>query len=184
MVKKMRAERSTGRCAVWDGSDYAPLNDPLNNLSRIKFHSDLNYVRVLYDWASTITFSARTYWATSPNGWRASEGVIYRSIPLFAHGRPGQPWVLGSANIGGLNVAFTGSVPVQRGIASISSDGSPQGGIQVPWARWVTLGADSSSVYLYEYIPVGRDVSTNLSGCYMPAIAIPITVWVTDEILS
>lgn len=173
------ARGTDGTVAVYTGDDDAPMDAPLSNLDRVKFHSALAYPKVISEWQGTVNFPARTVHRTSPfSGYFADDGTATQSFTLFPHGRPGQPWVLGSALIGGSNVAFAGSVPVQQAI----SDFTPFG--PVPWVRWVSVGADATSVYAFEYTVVPRNASTEFSGIRMPAIAIPITVWVTDELLT
>lgn len=189
---KMRGEGATGNCAIWTGGeDNAPLNDPMNNLHRLKYHSALDYPKVISEWADNVTFAARTEWMPSLSGgsgaWGTTETTRVVTHTLFAHGRGGQPWVLGSIKIGGIDVAFTGSVPVQQGVLSNASNGAAAGDGKHPWARWVTLGADATHVRLFEYCPVGRWASgpnAHISGIYMPQIVLPVTVWVTDEILA
>ncbi|WP_072389903.1 hypothetical protein [Hyphomicrobium sp. CS1GBMeth3] len=187
----LRGRGSDGRVAIWTGEDDDPFNDPLDHLSRVKYHSELGYPKVISEWTGNVNFTARTSWnpgdGGAVNGWRTSDSVRVVTHNLFAHGLSGQPWVLGSVNIGGVDVAFTGSVPVQMGVRSSSSSGAPSGDGKNPWARWVTLGADGTNVALFEYCVVGRWASggnANASGIYMPAITLPVTVWVTDEILS
>lgn len=188
----LRGRGSDGRVAIWTGEDDAPFHTPLDHLDRVKFHSHLDYPKVIQEWSDNVTFSARTTWnpsiPTPVNRWSTSENTRVVTHNLFVHGRSGQPWVLGSVKIGGEDVAFTGSVPVQMGIISAASNGTPSGSGESPWARWVTLGADETNVSLFEYSVVGRwqtsNSNNNASGIYMPQITLPITVWVTDEILS
>lgn len=179
----------TGDVAIWTGSDDAPFSNPLANLNRVKFHSALDYPKVIYEWSDNVDFPARTQWMPGLSGgsgaWGTTENVRVATHNLFAHGRGGQPWVLGSVRIDGTDVAFTGSVPVQLSVVSNSSDGAASW--TSPWARWVTLGADSTNVLLFEYCPVSRWNSggnANMSLIYMPQVTRLVTVWVTDEILS
>ncbi|WBT40167.1 hypothetical protein [Hyphomicrobium sp. DMF-1] len=149
---------SNGVVSIFTGDDDLPFSDPLSHLDRIKFHSSLAYPKVIRTETKNQVFDA---YATS------LMGTFTKTYDLFAHGRPGQPWVLASATIGGNKIAFTGSLPVQMGFS---------GSTQTQWARWVTIGADATHVRAFEYV-----VKTNSTS--MPAITIPITVWVTDELL-
>lgn len=143
-------------------ADDAPLTNPLGNLSRVKFHSDFDYVRVLSVWEGTLNLPAIAVGSTA---------LRTASYTLFAHGRPGQPWVLGDLVTQGQRVAFLGSVPVQQPARFGPVD---------PYARFVSLGADGTNVIAYEYCPLpgARNDWAGLS-----AISIPIRVFVTDELL-
>lgn len=166
---------STGTFAIWAGEDDAPFHNPLDHLSngRVKFHSSLRYVKVIDERSFNVSFSART----SFNGdfYVASTGTFTQNRVLFAHGQSGQPWCLASARIAGQDVAFTGSLPVQRG--TFHPSGTPSA-----WARWVTIGVDNSNVNVFEYTVVQRDAETGFAGLTMPAITIPIKIWVTDKV--
>lgn len=182
----LRGRGADGRVAIWTGDDDEPFSDPLDHLDRVKFHSELGYPKVISEWSDDVTFTARTTWNGS--SWTTTQGTRVVTHNLFAHGRSGQPWVLGSINVDGVDVAFTGSVPVQLGVRSTDSSGAPIGPTFLcPWARWVSLGADDTNVSLFEYCVVGwqaSGASANHSQVYMPEITLPVKVWVTDEILS
>jgi hypothetical protein len=159
MTVTLRALGSTGVVAIYTGSDDAPFSSPLSHLSngRLKYHSSLDYPKVIDQRVRSVTFPSRT----------GSGGVFTQSHTLFAHGRGGQPWVLASAKIGSNDVALTGSVPVQRAMDVT---------FESQWARWVTVGADSTNVYAFEY-------TVKPTNYVLPAITIPFTIWVTDELL-
>ena len=141
--------------------DDGPLNTPLSNLSRIKFHSALSYPKVIRTVKKTLKL---------PKGEKTLQRVA--SYAMFTHGRPGQPWVLGKIEVLGEPVAFVGSVPVQQVLGT-------------PYARFIALGADSTTVWVYEYCPM-QGVARGNSDFWakLPAINIPIEIYVTDEILS
>ena len=155
MTVTLRGRGSDGRVAIYTGNDDAPFDNPLGHLSRLKFHSSLDYPKIVYRRTVNVTFPSRTS--------TARVGTWTQSFNLFAHGRPGQPWVLASARIAGVDVAFCGSVPVQH---------------VTQWARWVSVGSDGSHVRAFEYT-----VMPTIEIYKLPAITIPITVWVTDEAL-
>lgn len=155
MSKRLRIAGGVG--AVWDdASDADPFTTPLSNLSRVKFHSGLDYIKVIDEQTVTVNFSSY------PSG-----TLTQGSYTMFAHGQSGIPLVFASALIGGNDVAFTGSIPVQFDASGY-------------WARWVTIGADATNVYAYEYI------RTPPGGAFfaMSALNLAITVWVTDEDLT
>lgn len=160
----LRALGTTGVVAIYDGPDDAPFTTPLDHLAngRLKFHSSLGYPKVIAEHTVTLSLPART-----------SIGTYRVSYNLFAHGRPGFPWVLGSFRVGGQDVAAVGSVPVQK------ANGSGGNSAASPWARWISIGADATHVTAFEYCGVARGVSAY----QFPAISIPLTIWVTDELL-
>jgi hypothetical protein len=123
---KLRARGSDGKVAIYRGPDDAPFTNPLANLSRVLFHSDLQYPTIIGQVSGSITFPAR------------GANLLDRATQvMFAHGRPGFPMVLGQFNnLDGQVVTMAGSVPVQM---------DPFG-----FARMVTLGADASNVIMHE----------------------------------
>jgi len=179
MTVTLLGDGATGVVSIYTGdpTDESPHNDPLNHLGRLKFHSSLAYPKVISEWTGTVNFPARAMF----NGtiWVSPVGVATQSYTLFAHGRPGQPWVLGSARIGTVDVAMVGSVPVQQAFSANNPS------ILHPWLRWVSLGADATNVYIFEYTVIRHIASTNASAFLsMPAVGIDFKVWVTDELLS
>ncbi len=156
MTKRMRI--AGGVCAVWDdASDDDPFTDPENNLSRVKFHSGLNYLKVIDEQTHTVSFAGQ------------GAGVFTGSYTMFAHGLAGIPLVFASCSIGGQDIAFTGSVPIQ-----VSASFPPFG---TRWPRWVTVGADATNVYAYEYgrLPTSYSISS---------MDLDITTWVTDRLYA
>lgn len=114
-----------GKVGIYTGADDAPFNDPLGNLSRVLFHSDLNYPAIVREVSGTLTLPAR---GANSGGWTAHN--------LFPHGRSGTPLVLGYIVMGSLRQRIAGSVPVQ---------GNAYG-----WARWLSIGADTTNVKMAE----------------------------------
>lgn len=149
----------TGTVAIFSGADDAPFSNPLANLHRIKLHSLLDYRKVLYEVQVSLSLPART-----------SPGVYTVSHNLFAHGRPGMPWVIAAMTVNGVAVA-AGTVPAQR-----AGTGSPN-----PWHRLISIGADGANVMAFEYTNV-RSAASFQPNYNFSAISIPITVWVTDEL--
>lgn len=156
----LRGRGDTGVVAIWTGEDDDPYHNPLDNLAagRVKFHSSLAYPKVIHEQAVTMSLPSRT-----------SGNDTYRAkYNLFAHGRPGIPWVLASISVGGTPIAAVGSVPVQKAGAGSSS----------PWARWISIGANATHVSAFEYAVVARGAANY----QFSSISIPITIWVTDEL--
>lgn len=155
---------STGVVAIWEGDDDLPFSAPLDHIAngRLKYHSSLTYRKVIQERKVTLSLPAR---AMSESG----NGEHRYSHNLFAHGRPGIPWILASFRVAGQDVGAVGSVPVQKAANNASS----------PWARFLSIGANGTNVTAFEY-----GTSPLRSPAYsFPAISIPITVWITDRIL-
>lgn len=166
-----------GRATIYTGdpADESPHTAPLSHLGLIKFSSALAYPKIIGQQTVNVTFPART--TLSGGSYYAAQPRFTESQNLFAHGRPGKPWVLASVEIGGQQVPFTGSVPVQQ--ATQQGTGNPEA-----WVRWVSVGADGTNVMVFEYTTVTRNATTGYSGILLPQITLPITVWTTDKILS
>lgn len=116
---------SDGVVAIFTGADDV-LDDPLLDLSRVLFHSALEYPSVVAVYTPTVTLPVR-----NSNTYQDS------SHTLFAHGVSGIPWVFGYITNLGNTPTLAGSVPVQHDTI---------GG----FARWVNLGADATNVILHE----------------------------------
>ncbi len=157
---------ASGKVAVWDGhTDTLPFDSPLTYLNRVKFHSSIPYVKIV----DTKTFSV-----TIP---AIGAGVPQRaqSYALGAHGRTGQPFVIGRIVVNGVPVAFTGSVPVHQILSGTF-------GTKEPFARWLALGVDSTNVYVHEYAVQQGQSSTGVYDT-RPAQTFSITVYITDILL-
>jgi hypothetical protein len=151
-----RADKE-GRVAIFNGTDdvyYSPLNDT----SRVLFHSDLTYPSILYSWEgylSLVSMSANTQ--------------NERIYSLFYHGRPGVPLVFGT--IVGLNYGYDiplrGSVPVAM---------HPRGD-----ARYINLcaraPADGGDVVVYEN-------SLSIADQTFPAQYLYLRVYVYDVTIA
>lgn len=162
-MMQLRALGATGVVAIWEGTDDGPFNQPLNHLSngRVKFHSSLDYPKVIREQAITINLPYR-----GPVG-----GTFTQSYSLFSHGRGGFPWVLATLRVDGQDVAAVGSVPVQNARSSVNTS------IVRPWARWITIGANATHVTAFEYLVMSQTATE------VPALTLTGTVWVTDEML-
>lgn len=172
---KMKAD-STGKVAIYDeaGVGDAPFTDPMGNLSRVRFHSDLLMPAVL---------STATYTVTLP-----SMGVdTFRDAvqTLSAHGLSGTPMVMGRIQNGSGWIPLNGSVM----LPVYALDGSTtyrlfgiyaaapyfQGGSG--W-RSITLGADATNIVLHEQSVA---MATNAAGVTAhPALTLTIEVTTFD----
>jgi hypothetical protein len=165
MRLNLEIDAGIGRGAIWTGDDRAPFTDPRAHLDRVLWHSALDYIRIVETRTFTLNLPEREdiYQATG-------------SYPLFDHGRSGIPFILGSVDVNGEPVAFTGSVPVTMGL------NAPRTGPDI-YGRWLALGADATSVIVHEYV-VGSHAGGPAAQNFYPALSIPITVHVTSKILE
>lgn len=164
MARRFRV--AGGKVAVWDGhTDTLPFDSPLTYLNRVKFHSDIPYVKII---------DVRTFSVTIP---AIGAGTPQRaqSYNIGAHGRPGQPFVIGRIIVNGVPVAFTGSVPVHQIASNIY-------GTKEPYARWLALGVDATRVYVHEYA-VQQGLETTGQYDTRPAQTFSIVVYITDILL-
>ena len=123
-MPRLFARGSDGVVCIHTGSDDVVAN-PLLDLSRVLFHSDLLYPSVI----DTIDFSV-----TLPA--RAGRGG--QVLKPAAHGQPGIPFVQAYiTNLGNLSVA--GSLPVQTESGASHS------------MRLVDIGADATDLVLSEF---------------------------------
>jgi hypothetical protein len=165
--RKLKADGTTGKVAVYIVDDTAiddsPFTAPLSNLSRVEFHSDLDYLQIQPIGGNLIktgTLALPSHSGTSPGTYRHN---------LFAHGLGYQPLVIGHlVNFEGYNTPLLGTTPIRtpmdRTLAATRAD-----------MRTVQLGADSTNVYLHEYMLL---VSTSLT---YPAVDLDWRVMVTTR---
>lgn len=117
----LHARGSDGTVAIFNGADDV-IDNPLADLSRVLFHSSLQYPAIVSEHDITVPLPARSTSSFTP-------------IPLFAHGKSGTPFVLGYiANLA--NVPLAGSVPIET--------------FDFMYGRFVTLGADATNVILHD----------------------------------
>lgn len=122
-MPRLFARGSDGVVCIHTGADDV-VDNPTSDLSRVLFHSSLDYPAIIATYTPSVTLPA----------WSLGR-PFYNLHNLFAHGRPGIPFVLGYiSNMS--NIGLSGSVPVDS----------------VPnyYARWVTLGANATNVVLHE----------------------------------
>ena len=127
MAVRLKADGATGKVAIYTGTDDLPFDTPLSYVSRLRFHSDLEYPRVISTHTGTVSLPAVG----------AATGYRLVTHTLFAHGLGGAPFVEGTLALGGVNVPWLGSVP-----AATSASGP---------ARWLHLGADATNIICREY---------------------------------
>lgn len=153
-MPRLFARGSDGVVCIHTGSDNV-VNTPTADLSRVLFHSALEYPALVRTESVSVTLPSR-----------ALNAVTLTTHTLFAHGQSSTPFVLGY--ISSLsNVALAGTVPID-----IYSGG---------FGRFVTLGADVTNVLLHEYTTVpntlpGGALSTS-------SATLSMTIYVTDLLL-
>lgn len=104
-------DAARNKYAVYTGSqDDAPLVNPLGNLSRVKWHADLQYIGITDTVSLTTNVNPKNF---------ASEGYTFWEKPLFSHGKSFRPLVLGVAWINGYPVPTNGNILMNFGAAKI-----------------------------------------------------------------
>lgn len=152
MAVTLKADGNSGRVAIYTGSGDAPLFNPIGNIGRVLFHSSLEYPAIKQIRTGVITLPAR-----GANGW------FQTAHNLFAHGEGGFPMVLGRiTNLAG-DPALVGSFPIQW-----QRNG---------FARWISLGANSTHVILHEQCSTAVGISFG-------AVAVAWEVYVFDILLG
>ena len=159
----LRFRVAAGKAAIWDNAtDTLPFDDPVTNISRVKFHSDLDYDAAVDVRTGTANMPARTVL----NG--------NTTVTLFAHGQGGTPYIRGRMTIGGQDIDIVGSVPI-----SVTGEGH---------ARFVSIGADATNVYLTDaYTSANRNWNSGFPVVIAlethAAQSLPWKVWVFDTLL-
>jgi hypothetical protein len=173
MAVVFNVDGQSGRCAIYTGTDDAPMTAPLDHISRLRFHSDLAYPKVISVHTGSINLPALSTSSTSEAG---TERIF--SYNLFAHGQPGTPYVEGLITSGlSRPVTLAGSVVV----ASASG--------QTTYSRVVHLGADSQNVFIRELSVYGRQITISAfspsHGFYVsfPALTLGWKVFLTDVLV-
>lgn len=158
MSVRLFADGTTGTVAVYTDPELgdAPVTNPLANVSRIRFHSDLEYPRVVNVVDGSITLQA------------IAANITYRQTHfLFVHGLGFTPFVEGYADNGINNgIPLSGSVPIVRQ----SSDPYTN---EAGFCRWLHLGATPTHVVIQEFSLSSDDASFGAS-------TVTYRVYVTD----
>lgn len=143
-------------------TDTGPLTNPTRYLSRVFFHTDFTYPRVVQDFQTSVSL-ANIPAATTRN----------QRIVLSNHGLAGVPVVFGA-----VYVPTVGWCPLSVGtyLWSINTvSGAVDGAIG---GQTLSLGADATSILLYENGIAGFSATQNI-----PAKSVTIRVIVTDQLL-
>lgn len=167
-------QAQSGTVAIWTGEqDDLPFSNPLGNLGRVKFHSSLDYPKIIDVKSFTLNLPAIPT-SGSGQGGGGRNGMRVASYTLGAHGRPGIPFVVATIGVGGTVVAFTGSVPVHKTAGASTTS--------YPFARFVAFGFDATNLYAYEYSVQSGNAGTQ-QWEPRPAQSFPVTAYITDILL-
>lgn len=144
----IRARAAGGKFAIYTvpsttSTDNDPLTDPDSHASRLRFHSQRDYVRIGESdtYAGTLSLPART----TPN----SQVLVDHA--LFAHGKSTAPMLKGRiTNLPDYD-GTTHNVPIGSMVPVLINTGSNRYANRPKLHRWVCLAVDNTYVYLREY---------------------------------
>lgn len=157
-----------------DPTDDAPLTAPRSHLSRVRFHTDFKYPKIVSDTTYTVTLPDRAH------NTRGEATYI-----LGAHGRGGVPFCFGTVSwtqskISVANTSYTTSktftLPlfISTPVNTLLSSSGPDS-----WeGRMLSLGADSTNLLVHEFA-----VQRYASGTTFLSRTYDVRVLVTDELL-
>lgn len=146
-----------------DPTDDSPLTSPRSHLSRVRFHTDFQYPKIVSDTTYSLSLPSRS------KGTRGEQTHI-----LGPHGQGGAPLCFGAILINGRWVPLFISTPVPGWsvAGNLPAHRSWQG-------RVLSLGASATQILVHEFW-----VLSNLAGSGAdPASTVSIRVLVTDEVL-
>lgn len=158
MGHRLKIDGNAGVAAIYENTNDAPFASPSNYKSRVIWHTGLDYPSIVSSVTSSVTLASRS-----------GSGIVGHQ--LFSHGINGIPMVegklIGAGNIGGADVPWVGSIPIQWGLHFGDPDSN--------W-RWVTLGADTTYIYMHEMYTAGF---TSL-----PSMTLNYTIHILDKVFS
>jgi hypothetical protein len=166
VAKRMRI--TPGKVAIWtDPSDTDPFVAPLSNLSRVKFHTDLDYLPIVAVHDYTITLPAIPSSGSGQGPANSGRrGLRTNNYTLGPHGMGFTPFCVGEIELDGVPMVLSGTIPV----AQISGD---------RYGRFLSLGFDATNITAYEY-SVQRGLHDDPVDWYpRPAVDIDIRVYVS-----
>jgi hypothetical protein len=156
---KLKADGASRRFAIYDNSGGdAPFDTPLSNLALVRVHSDLEYIADAIPVINATLSLVQTAAGSVPTPRHVQTHII------AAHGLAYLPAVWGRIQLADGWAPLRGSVPA----VMVSGNGFASG-----MARWLTLGADTTNVYIHEYSPIP-------SQNYWFALSFPVEIHVTD----
>lgn len=151
---------SPSRVVIYSDGDTSPETAIPPNLARVKFDTELEYVRTIRN--NTVTLNL-------PALGRQSSGnenpAYFQNHVLENHGLGYTPLVFGFATIAGVHIPLRGSVPISNGF------------FQDSFGRFISLGSSATQVILNEYA-VRNFVSTPRT--IFPAVTVAVTYFITN----
>ena len=172
MILNSDLDGGIGRGAIWTGEGREPFIDPYGYIDRVKWHSALNYLRIIDAKQFTVNLPAIPA-SGSGQGSGGRRGLRTNLYTLGPHGRPGQPFIIGVTDVAGVPCVFTGSLPVSR-LTSGRHDF---------YARFLSLGCDSTDITVYEYSVQGGDAGVQ-DWTPRDASSHVVTVYISDLLLD
>lgn len=94
---KLKITGSPPRLAIYTNGDDSPFTSPLSNLSRVRIHSDLDYIGVVQEYSGTFSFSSGSLTTDTD-----LTGRFYGTIAT--HGLGYSPLIIGYVVLGSQNV--------------------------------------------------------------------------------
>lgn len=166
----LRASPDADAVAIYDvpslpTTDTAPLTDPYNNTSRLKFHSSFYYPYIV-DTGPGITRSGTVTFPDDRTGvTTGSANPVQRSQVLFAHGRGGTPMLSGYlVNRYGQVIELVGTTYIWDPDGGANNWGAYTSSSWYLNGWWVDLSADSTNVYLvFNYYQLQTGANRNQS---------------------
>lgn len=169
----LRFNARDGKVAIYEDADDLPFTNPTAHLGRVKFHSDLDYIKIIDVRDYTVNLPAIPS-TGSGQGSGGRVGLRTNLYTLGAHGRPGIPFVIGEFTVGANKILSSGSIPVAQITNGLS-------GPVENYARFLALGSDATNVTCYEYAVQWGFVGGSWDE--RPAASIPVRVYITDLLL-
>jgi hypothetical protein len=154
MAIRFRADGTIPRAAIYEASDDAPFSAPLSHLSRVKFHTDFDY----------LSFNSGTPTISTTVTVNGSLGHYQYTHDIGAHGAAGTPFAFGRVFVSGAWQPLTGTVPVVQFISAGESN-----------LICFNLAVSASQVYIIE------TRSFNSSGAFSSA-ALSVQVYVSRQV--
>lgn len=128
---------SPSRVVIYTDGDKSPETAIPPNLARVKFDTELEYVRVTRQNTVTVSLPAITGQTSGNN-----DPAYFQNHVLETHGVGFTPLVFGFATIGAQHIPLRGSVP-------LAPTGTPAA--VGTFGRFLSLGSSSTQVILNEY---------------------------------
>lgn len=154
-----RFDAAFGTAAIWTGNGDAPFYNPRANISRIRYHSDFKYPKIIRDQTITQDVPAR---ATGTRG--------DYSYTLIAHGLAGPPQLFAAVYVIDRWVPLFVSTPYPSSFEC--------GRDHLSQFRFLSIGADATNVLLKEFWCLANIYDA------LAAQTITLRILVTDKVLG